>query len=79
MSDFQSKYFVSIESLKAKMTGTLKLHTNFKIMRLLQKSSQRHKILHAKNGDRDLFWSFFRCLKKLSEAEICRFRTPQNA
>ena len=67
---------MSVISLKAKMTGTLKLHTNFKIMRLLQKSSQQHKILHAKTADQGLFRSFFRSLKKLSEAEMRRFRIP---
>ena len=54
MSDFQSKYFVSVISLKAKMTGTLKLRTNFKIVQLLQKSSQQLKNLHAKIADQDL-------------------------
>ena len=79
MSDFQSKYFVSVISLKAKMTGTLKLHTNFKILQLLKKSSQQHKIFHANTADQDLFRSFFRSLRKLPVAEICCFRIPQNA
>ena len=58
---------------------TLKPHTDFKTIRWLQKSSQQHEILHAKTADQDLFRSFFRSLKRLLEAEICRFRILQNA
>ena len=61
------------------MTGTLKSHTDFKTIRLLQKSTQQHEILHAITADQELFRSFQENLKKLQEVEICRFRIPQNA
>ena len=61
------------------MTGTLKSHTDYKAIWLLQKLSQYHEILHVKSADHDRSKSFFRSLKKLLEAEISRFRIPQNA
>ena len=71
--------FCVIQKFCEKMTGTLKSHTDFKAIWLLQKLSHYQKILHVKSADHDLFRSFFRSLKKLLEAEISRFRIPQNA
>ena len=71
--------FCVIQKFCEKMTGTLKSHTDFKAIWLLQKLSQYHEILHVKSADHDLSGSFFRSLKKLLEAEICCFRIPQNA
>ena len=49
--------FCVIQKFCAKMTGTLKSHTDFKTIWLLQKSTQQHEILHAKYADQDLYRS----------------------
>ena len=46
--------FCVIQIFVLKMTGTLKSHTDFKTIQLLQKSTQQHEILHAKIADQDL-------------------------
>ena len=52
--------FCVIQKFCEKMTGTLKSHTDFKTIRLLQILSQYHEILHVKSADHDLSRSFFR-------------------
>ena len=52
--------FCVIQRFYEKITSTLKSHTDFKIIRLLQKLSQYHEILQIKFAGHDLHRSFFR-------------------
>ena len=58
--------FCVIKKFCEKIAGTLKSHTDFKTIQLLQKLSQYHEILHVKSADHDLSWSFFQKLKKIT-------------
>ena len=55
-----------------KITGTLKSHTDFKTIRLLQKSTKQHEILHAKTADQDVFRSFFQKFEKITRSSGIR-------
>ena len=64
MTDLYRQSFVSLENYAANIASSLKSHTDFKFMWLLQELSQDHKNFQAKSAVQDLFGSFFQKLKK---------------